>query len=76
MEIRWFPGFPRTLVPGEEWGLRGRHSGCQALVPSAYHTSAFLLEGVLVLRDAFEKRVVSCLGLHIIFDLLSCLGNL
>lgn len=45
-------------------------------MPSAYHTSAFLLEGVLVLRDAFEKRVVSCLGLHIIFDLLSCLGNL
>lgn len=45
-------------------------------MPSAYHTSAFLLEGVLVLGDALEKRVVSCLGLHIILDFLSCLRNL
>lgn len=43
---------------------------------SAYHTSAFLLEGILVLRDAFEKRVVSRLCLHIILDFFSRLRDL
>ena len=57
-------------------GAEKGQSGCGALAPSAYPTSAFLLEGVLVFRDAFEKRVVSCLGLHIILDFFSCLGNL
>lgn len=54
----------------------GQTSGDRAPGPSAYHTTAFLLEGVLVLRDAFEERVVSCFSLHIILDFLSCLGNL
>lgn len=37
-------------------------------MPSAYRTTAFFLEGILVLRDAFEKRVVSRFGLHVVLD--------
>lgn len=64
----WF-----LVKSGAEEGqtFRGQGSG-----PSAYHTTAFLLEGILVLRDAFEERVVSGFSLHIILDFLSCLGNL
>lgn len=51
-----------------------RRWGCSE--PSAYHTGSFLLEGILVIWDAFEKRVGPCLGLDVILDFLPCLGNL
>lgn len=53
---------------------REDRGGCSG--PSAYHTSASLLEGILVFWDALEQRVSPCLGLNIILDFLSCLGNL
>jgi hypothetical protein len=64
-EYSLLPRCPRTL-----W-LRAPDAR-----PSAYDTGAFLLKRILVLRDAFEKRVCPCLCLHIILDFFSCFGNL
>lgn len=43
---------------------------------SAYRTAALLLKGVLVLRDTFQQRVLSCHGFDVLLQLFACLGNL
>lgn len=43
---------------------------------SAYRTAALLLKGVLVLRDTFQQRVLSCHGFDVLLELFACLGNL
>lgn len=70
--VRWSPGCPRTLGSGQ----RGPNAQAEGSGTSAYPTGAFLLEGIPVLGDTSEKRVVSGLRLHVILDFLARLGNL
>lgn len=49
---------------------------CDAKAPLADDTSTFLLEGVLILRNAFDEDVLLHASLDVLLDLLAAFGGL